>query len=211
MADVFEMKFTKVFPLLISKAERKGRTIDEVYAVTEWLTSYTKEQLESMLASEITYGDFLSNAPKMNPERFSIKGSICGIKIQEIEDPRMKDLRILDKLIDDLAKGKPIERIIPQTANTKNTEDVKQTVLRFTAEIKQNEDMDAAYVEVPYDIRALYGKGRLLVNATFNGVSYSGQVVRMGTPCYIIGVTKQIRKEIGKSFGDVIEVTLKER
>ena len=83
--------------------------------------------------------------------------------------------------------------------------------LKFEAVILQNENMDAAYVEVPYDIRALFGKGRLLVNATFDGVPYRGQVVKMGTPCYIIGVTKQIRKQINKTFGDTIEVTLKER
>lgn len=83
--------------------------------------------------------------------------------------------------------------------------------LKFEAIILQNENMDAAYVEVPYDIRALFGKGRLLVNATFDGVPYRGQVVKMGTPCYIIGVTKQIRKQINKTFGDTVEVTLKER
>lgn len=83
--------------------------------------------------------------------------------------------------------------------------------LKFEAIILQNENMDAAYVEVPYDIRALFGKGRLLVNATFDGVPYRGQVVKMGTPCYIIGVTKQIRKQINKTFGDMVEVTLKER
>ena len=83
--------------------------------------------------------------------------------------------------------------------------------LKFEAVIIQNGDMDAAYVEVPFDIKKLYGKGRLLVNATFDGVPYSGQVVKMGTPCYIIGVTKQIRKQINKSFGDVVEVVLKER
>ena len=77
--------------------------------------------------------------------------------------------------------------------------------------IIQNGDMDAAYVEVPFDIRELYGKGRLLVHATFDGVPYSGQVVKMGTPGYIIGITKQIRKQINKSFGDVVEVVLKER
>lgn len=66
--------------------------------------------------------------------------------------------------------------------------------LKFCAKILQNENMDAAYVEVPYDIKELFGKGRLLVNATFDGIPYSGQVVKMGTPCYIIGVTKQIRR-----------------
>ncbi len=83
--------------------------------------------------------------------------------------------------------------------------------LRFQATILQNEGMDAAYVEVPYDIKELFGKGRLLVNATFDGIPYQGQVVKMGTPCYIIGVTRQIRRQIGKSFGDTVEVILQER
>lgn len=83
--------------------------------------------------------------------------------------------------------------------------------LEFDAVILQNEDMDAAYVEVPYDIKALFGKGRLPVNATFDGVPYCGQVVKMGTPCFIIGVTKAIRNQIGKSFGDTVRVTLAKR
>lgn len=111
--DVFEMKFSKVFPLLIAKAQRKERTEDEVFAVTEWLTGYSKEELTALLASEASYGDFLDDAPRMNPARFNIKGRICGIRVEEIEDPRMRDLRILDKLVDDLAKGKSIEKILP--------------------------------------------------------------------------------------------------
>lgn len=83
--------------------------------------------------------------------------------------------------------------------------------LRFSAVILQNQDMDAAYVEVPYDIKKLFGKGRLLVNAAFDVIPYRGQVVKMGTPCYIIGVTKQIRRQIGKDFGDIVEVVLQER
>ena len=83
--------------------------------------------------------------------------------------------------------------------------------LKFSAVILQNKDMDAAYVEVPYDIKELFGKGRLPVNAAFDGVPYRGQVVKMGTPCYIIGVTKEIRRQIGKSFGDTVEVVLQER
>ena len=77
----------------------------------------------------------------------------------------------------------------------------------FDAIILQNEDMDAAYVEVPFDIKALFGKGRLAVHATFDGVPYDGQIVKMGTPCFIIGVRKDIRKQIGKSFGDMVHVT----
>ena len=83
--------------------------------------------------------------------------------------------------------------------------------LKFSALIRQNGDMDAAYVDVPYDIRKLFGKGRLLVNATFDGEPYRGQVVKMGTPCYIIGITKAIRKKIRKTFGDTVEVTIEER
>lgn len=83
--------------------------------------------------------------------------------------------------------------------------------LSFTATILQNEGMDAAYIEVPYDIKGLYGTGRLLADATFDGVPYRGQVVKMGTPCFIIGITKQIRRQIGKSFGDTVTVTIQER
>ena len=83
--------------------------------------------------------------------------------------------------------------------------------LEFDAVILQNGDMDAAYVEVPFDIKALFGKGRLLVHATIDGVPYDGQIVKMGTPCYIIGIRKDIRKQIVKSFGDVVHVAFWER
>lgn len=112
--DVFEMKFAKVYPMLIAKAQRKGRTEQEVLDVTKWLTGYEPEALKKMLSSETTYGDFLRNAPSMNPLRFMVKGSVCGVKLETIEDPLMKDLRILDKLVDDLAKGKPMEKILPK-------------------------------------------------------------------------------------------------
>ena len=110
--DVFEMKFAKVYPMLIAKAERKGRTADEVYEVTGWLTGYTKENLLELLQGDSTYGEFLDRAPRMNPDRLNVKGKICGVRIEEIADPRMQDLRILDKLVDDLVKGKAMEKII---------------------------------------------------------------------------------------------------
>ena len=110
--DVFEMKFAKVFPLLIAKAEKKGRTRDEVFEVTNWLFGYSKDELEALFEGEVSYGDFIDHAPAKNPARLNIKGRICGIKVEEIEDPRMRDLRILDKLVDDLAKGKDIDKII---------------------------------------------------------------------------------------------------
>jgi len=90
-----------------------------------------------------------------------------------------------------------------------NTED--NQILEFDAVILQNEGMDAAYVEVPFDVKALFGKGRLPVHATFDGVPYDGQVVKMGTPCHIIGVRKDIRKLIGKTIGDFVHVTFCER
>jgi len=81
----------------------------------------------------------------------------------------------------------------------------------FIATIIQNENLDAAYVEVPFDIKQIFGKGRLLVHATFDGVPYDGQIVKMGMPCYIIGLRKDIRAKIGKGFGDSVHVTFQER
>ena len=109
---VFAMPFVKVYPMLIAKAERKGRTRDEVLAVTAWLTGYSGAKLEDLLGSDITYGDFFRNAPALNPARRSIKGSVCGVKVETIEDPLMREIRILDKLVDELAKGKPMEKIM---------------------------------------------------------------------------------------------------
>ena len=109
---VFAMSFAKVYPMLIAKAERKGRTRDEVFTVTAWLTGYTNEKLEELLCTEITYGDFFRNAPALNPARKQIKGSVCGVKVETIEDPLMQEIRILDKLVDELAKGKPMEKIM---------------------------------------------------------------------------------------------------
>lgn len=109
---VFAMSFAKVYPMLIAKAERKGRSRDEVLAVTAWLTGYTNEQLEQRLESDITYGDFFRNAPALNPARKLIKGSVCGVKVETIEDPLMQEIRYLDKLVDELARGKPMEKIM---------------------------------------------------------------------------------------------------
>ncbi|MBR6524968.1 MAG: DUF2200 domain-containing protein [Clostridia bacterium] len=109
---VYAMSFAKVYPLLIAKAMRKGRTHDEVLQVTCWLTGYDSEEIEKLLDSDITYGDFFRNAPGMHAGREKIKGRICGVKIEEIQEPLMQDIRRLDKLVDELAKGKIIEKII---------------------------------------------------------------------------------------------------
>lgn len=109
---VFSMSFAKVYPMLIAKAERKGRTRAEVLEVTAWLTGYTYNQIDALLNSNTTYGDFFRKAPALNPNRALIKGSICGIKVELIEDPLMQNIRYLDKLVDELAKGKTMEKIL---------------------------------------------------------------------------------------------------
>ena len=106
------MSFSRVYACLIQKAERKGRTRDEVDAVTTWLTGYTDAQLREMEVGEWSYGRFIDDAPAYNPRADLITGKICGIRIETIDDPRMKRVRQLDKLVDELAKGKPMEKIL---------------------------------------------------------------------------------------------------
>ena len=110
--NVFDMPFSRVYACLIQKAERKGRTRDEVDAVTTWLTGYTDAQLKEMEVGEWSYGRFIDDAPAYNPRADLITGKICGIRIETIDDPRMKKVRQLDKLVDELAKGKPMEKIL---------------------------------------------------------------------------------------------------
>ena len=109
---VFSMKFSKVYPLLVAKAERKGRTKVEVDAIISWLTGYNSEQIQEQLMKEVDYKTFFEQAPQMNPNGYLITGSVCGIKVQEIEDPLMQKIRYLDKLVDELAKGKAMEKIL---------------------------------------------------------------------------------------------------
>ena len=110
--DVTQMLFSKVYPLLVNKAERKGRSREEVEQVTAWLTGYTAEDINRLEQSDISYGDFFRNAPAKNPNRSRITGTICGVRIEEIEDPLMREIRYLDKLVDELAKGKSMEQIL---------------------------------------------------------------------------------------------------
>ena len=105
-----DMPFERVYPLLVQKAERKGRTKQEVDTLACWLTGYTPEDIEE--AAGITYGDFFRKAPRIHPNAALIKGRICGIRVEEIEDPLMRNIRCLDKLVDDLAKGKSVEKIL---------------------------------------------------------------------------------------------------
>ena len=109
---VFQMDFQKVYGLLVSKAEKKGRTRAEVDTVTCWLTGYTQAELDSLLESDLTYGDFFRHAPRPNPDRALIRGVVCGVRVEEVADPLMREARYLDKLVDELAKGKPMEKVL---------------------------------------------------------------------------------------------------
>ena len=110
--NVFDMPFSRVYSCLMQKAERKGRTRDEVDAVTTWLTGYAVDQLRSMGSDDTTYGAFIDGAPAWNPRAEFITGKVCGIRVETIADPRMKKLRQLDKLVDELAKGRPLEKVL---------------------------------------------------------------------------------------------------
>ena len=110
--DVTQMAFAKLYPLLVNKAEKKGRTRAEVDQVTSWLTGYTPEDIARLEQSDTTYGEFFQKAPAMNPDRALITGKVCGVRVEEIQDPLMRDIRYLDKLVDELAKGKSMEQIL---------------------------------------------------------------------------------------------------
>ena len=109
---VFAMSFASVYPHYLRKAETKGRTKDELDEVIRWLTGYTKAGLAKQIEKRTSFREFFEKAPKFNPNASLIKGVVCGIRVEEIEDPLMQKIRYLDKLIDELAKGKKIEKIL---------------------------------------------------------------------------------------------------
>lgn len=109
---VYAMSFAKVYPLLENKALRKGRTKEEVIEVIEWLTGYNGSELDKLMETDIDYRTFFEKAPCLNENRHLIKGVVCGIRVEEIEEPLMQEIRYLDKLIDELAKGKQMEKIL---------------------------------------------------------------------------------------------------
>ncbi len=111
---IFAMKFSKVYPMYVQKAERKDRTKDEVDEIIRWLTGYTQAGLQKQLDKEADIETFFAQAPALNPNAALIKGVVCGIRVEEIDDPLMQKIRYLDKLIDELAKGKAMEKILRQ-------------------------------------------------------------------------------------------------
>lgn len=106
------MAFSKVYPMYVQKAEKKDRTNQEVDQIIKWLTGYTKSKLKSLIAKDKTIKEFITEAPKLNPDRLKIKGVVCGVRVEDVEDPLMRELRYLDKLIDELAKGKSMDKIL---------------------------------------------------------------------------------------------------
>ena len=109
---IFTMNFAKVYPLLVQKAERKGRTQAEVNEIICWLTGYDAEGLKAQIEKGVDISTFYTEAPCMNPNRDLIKGVVCGIRVENVEDPLMKKIRQLDKLVDEVAKGKEMEKIL---------------------------------------------------------------------------------------------------
>ncbi len=109
---VYAYIFAKVYPMYIAKVEKKGRTKEEVDEVIRWLTGYTQSKLNAQIKKEVNFETFFNEAPKLNPLRKIITGMICGVRVEEIEDNIMREMRYLDKLVDELAKGRPMEKIL---------------------------------------------------------------------------------------------------
>lgn len=109
---IYSMSVASVYPHYVAKAERKGRSKAEVDQIIRWLTGHSQDSLEAVLADQTSFEDFFAQAPAMNPARSLITGVICGKRVEEIEEPLMREIRYLDKLIDELARGKAMEKIL---------------------------------------------------------------------------------------------------
>lgn len=106
------VSFASVYPMYVTKAEKKGRTKTEVDAIIRWLTGYRQEELEAQLEKQTDFETFFAEAPQLNPSRALIRGVVCGVRVEDIQEPTMQEIRYLDKLIDELAKGKAMEKIL---------------------------------------------------------------------------------------------------
>lgn len=110
--NIYKMSVASVYPLYIAKAKKKGRSKTEVDEIIHWLTGYTKEEFEFQLEKQTDFETFFAEAPKLNPLRAMIKGVVCGVRVEDIQESTMKEIRYLDKLIDELAKGKTMDKIL---------------------------------------------------------------------------------------------------
>ncbi len=205
--NIFAMPFSRLYPLYVAKAEKKGRSEAEVKEIICWLCGYSEAQLKEHLQQQTTLRDFFAQA-EIHPDSGKVTGTICGVRIEDIQDPLMKQIRIMDKLIDELAKGKPLRQIM-RCANKKR--------YAFDAVIHAASRKGGAYLIFPWDIREEFGCGRVSVHATFDDVPYEGSIVNMGVKddngdiCYIIGIPKAIRTAIAKDIGDTIHVTIQQK
>jgi len=109
---IFSASFASVYPFYVAKAERKGRTKAEVDEIIRWLTGHSQATLDHELAKQTNFEDFFAQAPGMNPARSLITGTVCGVRVEEVEEPTMREIRYLDKLVDELAKGRKMDRIL---------------------------------------------------------------------------------------------------
>ena len=109
---IHRISFAKVYPLLVAKAERKGRSKAEVDEIIRWLTGYDQKELGAQLKKQTDFETFFAEAPRLNPSRSLITGTVCGVRVEEIKEPTMQEIRYLDKLVDELAKGKAMEKIL---------------------------------------------------------------------------------------------------
>lgn len=109
---IYTMSVASVYPHYVTKAEKKGRTKAEVDEIIRWLTGYSQEELEAQLGKRTDFETFFMEAPQLNPSRALIKGVVCGVRVEDIEEPTMQEIRYLDKLVDELAKGKAMEKIL---------------------------------------------------------------------------------------------------
>ena len=110
--QIYTMSFARVYPLYIAKAEKKGRTKAEVDEIIRWLTGYSQDEIDAQLEKQTDVETFFAQAPELNASRALIKGVVCGVRVEDIEEPTMREIRYLDKLIDELAKGKTMEKIL---------------------------------------------------------------------------------------------------
>jgi hypothetical protein len=109
---IYTTSFASVYPLYVAKAEKKGRTKAEVDQIISWLTGYSQKELQAQLKKQTDFETFFTEAPRINPSRTLIKGVVCGVRVEDIEEPTMREIRYLDKLIDELAQGKAMEKIL---------------------------------------------------------------------------------------------------
>ena len=109
---IYSVSVASVYPLYLAKAEKKGRTKAEVDEILRWLTGHSQETLDGQLAEKVSFEDFFAQAPRMNPLRTLITGTVCGVRVEAVEEPVMREIRYLDKLVDELAKGRAMEKIL---------------------------------------------------------------------------------------------------